>query len=39
MKKASHSSEFVKGILNNMKSFGGNFGTCSEDRIFGGSKM
>ena len=30
----------VKGTLNNMKSFGGNFGTCNcSDGIYGGSKM
>ena len=37
MKKASHYSECVKGPLNCMKSFGGNFGTCS-DVFYGGSK-
>ena len=38
MKKASYQSKFVKGTLNNMKSFGGNFVTCS-DGIYMGSKM
>ena len=37
MKKTSNWSECVKGTLNNMKSFGGIFGTCS-DGIYGVSK-
>ena len=38
MKKAIHQSECVKETLNDMKSFGGNFGTRS-DGIYGVSKM
>ena len=35
MKKASHLSECVKGTLSNMKSFGGNFGTCPDGNLWG----